>query len=105
MELRTTRRARVRGVADHDRPATEPRVVDQQPLDPRVRGGTGMLRWTVPAIPRRVVTGHDERGVSVFAVDGAVPVVRTAPDGALFCEIWATGAMPARSRRPSPTRP
>jgi hypothetical protein len=49
----------------------------------------------MPAIPRRVVTGHDERGVSVFAADGPVPVVRTAPDGALFCEIWSTGAMPA----------
>ena len=47
----------------------------------------------MPAIPRRVVTGHDERGVSVFAADGPVPVVRTAPDGALFCEIWATGSM------------
>jgi quercetin dioxygenase-like cupin family protein len=41
------------------------------------------------------VTGHDERGVSVFASDGPVPVVRTAPDGALFYEIWGTGAMPA----------
>ena len=45
----------------------------------------------MPAIPRRVVTGHDERGVSVFAADGPVPVVRTAPDGALFCEIWSSG--------------
>ena len=46
-------------------------------------------------IPRRVVTGHDERGVSVFVSDGPVPVVRTAPDGAYFCEIWSTEAMPA----------
>ena len=45
--------------------------------------------------PRRVVTGHDEGGTSVFTADGPVPVVRTAPDGALFCEIWATSAMPA----------
>lgn len=50
----------------------------------------------MPAIPRRVVTGHDERGVSVFASDGPVPIVRTAPDGALFCEIWSTDAMPAQ---------
>jgi quercetin dioxygenase-like cupin family protein len=49
----------------------------------------------MPTIPRRVVTGHDERGVSVFVSDGPVPVVRTAPDGAYFCEIWSTGAMPA----------
>jgi quercetin dioxygenase-like cupin family protein len=57
------------------------------------------------SIPRRVVTGHDERGVSVFAADGLVPVVRTAPDGALFCEIWATSAMPApvAAAEPDPT--
>jgi quercetin dioxygenase-like cupin family protein len=48
----------------------------------------------MPPIPRRVVTGHDERGVSVFASDGPVPVVRTAPDGALFYEVWGTDAMP-----------
>jgi quercetin dioxygenase-like cupin family protein len=46
-------------------------------------------------IPRRVVTGHDEHGVSVFAADGPVPVVRTAPDGALFYEIWGTDSAPA----------
>ena len=44
----------------------------------------------MPTIPRRVVTGHDRRGVSVFADDGPVPVVRTAPDGAHFYEIWGT---------------
>ena len=49
----------------------------------------------MPSIPRRVVTGHDEHGVSVFATDGPVPVVRTAPDGALFYEVWGTDAMPA----------
>jgi quercetin dioxygenase-like cupin family protein len=49
----------------------------------------------MPTIPRRVVTGHDEGGVSVFTADGPVPVVRTAPDGALFYEVWATGATPA----------
>jgi quercetin dioxygenase-like cupin family protein len=45
--------------------------------------------------PRRVVTGHDSRGVSVFASEGPVPVVGTAPDGALFYEIWGTDASPA----------
>jgi len=49
----------------------------------------------MPAIPRRIVTGHDDTGVSVFASDGPVPVVRTAPDGALFYEVWSTDAMPA----------
>jgi quercetin dioxygenase-like cupin family protein len=59
----------------------------------------------MPTTPRRVVTGHDERGVSVFADDGPVPVVRTAPDGALFYEVWATGAMPApiAAAEPDPT--
>jgi len=59
----------------------------------------------MPSIPRRVVTGHDERGVSVFAFDEAVPVVRTAPDGALFYEIWGTNAMPAPigAAEPDPT--
>jgi quercetin dioxygenase-like cupin family protein len=59
----------------------------------------------MPSIPRRVVTGHDDRGVSVFADEGPVPVVRTAPDGALFYEIWSTGAMPAPigAAEPDPT--
>jgi quercetin dioxygenase-like cupin family protein len=46
-------------------------------------------------VPRRVVTGHDELGVSVFAADGPVPEARVAPDGALFYEIWSTAAVPA----------
>jgi quercetin dioxygenase-like cupin family protein len=46
-------------------------------------------------VPRRVVTGHDERGRSVFADDGPPPVIRTAPDGALFYEIWGTAGAPA----------
>ena len=59
----------------------------------------------MPTIPRRVVTGHDQRGVSVFAADGPVPVVRAAPDGALFYEVWATDAMPAAigPAEPDPT--
>jgi quercetin dioxygenase-like cupin family protein len=59
----------------------------------------------VNAIPRRVVTGHDDRGISVFLSDGRVPVVRTAPDGASFFEIWNTDAMPApiTPAEPDPT--
>lgn len=49
----------------------------------------------MPNVPRRVVTGHDERGISVFTHDGPPPVVRTAPDGAYFYELWGTDAMPA----------
>jgi quercetin dioxygenase-like cupin family protein len=51
--------------------------------------------FSMDRVPRRVVTGHDPHGVSVFASDGPVPAARTAPDGALFYEIWATGATPA----------
>jgi quercetin dioxygenase-like cupin family protein len=59
----------------------------------------------MPMVPRRVVTGHDERGVSVFLHDGPPPVVRTAPDGAYFYEIWGTAAMPApiAAAEPDPT--
>lgn len=59
----------------------------------------------MPTVPRRVVTGHDARGVSVFASDGPVPTVRTAPDGAYFFEIWGTPAAPAPvgAAEPDPT--
>jgi quercetin dioxygenase-like cupin family protein len=46
-------------------------------------------------MPRRVVTGHDKTGKSVFVADGAAPVARTAPDGAGFFEIWSTSGAPA----------
>jgi quercetin dioxygenase-like cupin family protein len=49
------------------------------------------MTWT----PRRVVTGHDDHGKSVFLSDGAPPVARTAPDGAGFFEMWSTAAVPA----------
>ena len=46
-------------------------------------------------VPRRVVTGHDESGKSIFLEDGKVPVVRHLPgEGVGFYEIWNTGAMP-----------
>jgi quercetin dioxygenase-like cupin family protein len=45
--------------------------------------------------PRRVVTGHDADGKSVFVLDGAPPVARTAPDGAGFYELWSTAPAPA----------
>ena len=59
----------------------------------------------MPTVPRRVVTGHDRHGVSVFLEDGPPPVVRTAPDGALFYEIWGTGSSPApiSAAEPGPT--
>jgi quercetin dioxygenase-like cupin family protein len=59
----------------------------------------------MPTVPRRVVTGHDQHGVSVFLQDGPPPVVRAAPDGALFYEIWGTDATPApvSAAEPDPT--
>jgi quercetin dioxygenase-like cupin family protein len=49
----------------------------------------------MPTIPRRVVTGHDGRGRSVFTSDAPVPAAGAAPSGTLFYELWATGATPA----------
>jgi quercetin dioxygenase-like cupin family protein len=47
-------------------------------------------------LPRRVVTGHDARGMSIVVSDGRPPVVHDTPDGvARFAEIWRTDAMPA----------
>src|SRR5580698_1046130 len=47
-------------------------------------------------MPRRVVTGHDQAGKSVFLSDGPPPVSRKAPDGANFHELWSTSAAPAQ---------
>jgi quercetin dioxygenase-like cupin family protein len=47
-------------------------------------------------IPRRVVTGHDEAGRSVFLSDGPAPQVRDqSRPGVLFYEVWSTSAEPA----------
>lgn len=52
---------------------------------------------------RRVVTGHDAQGRSVFQEDGAVPRVQRigGPTGPLFFEVWNTGAAPAPIDRAS----
>ena len=49
----------------------------------------------MPTTPRRVVTGHDASGTSVFASDGPVPAAHTTPGGTLFYELWSTDATPA----------
>jgi quercetin dioxygenase-like cupin family protein len=49
----------------------------------------------MPTYPRRVVTGHDARGVSVFASDGPVPGTPFAPGGTVFYQLWNTDATPA----------
>jgi quercetin dioxygenase-like cupin family protein len=47
-------------------------------------------------VPRRIVTGHDARGVSVVVSDGPVPVSRELPDdGVFFHEVWSTDTAPA----------
>ena len=57
-------------------------------------------------IPRRVVTGHNQNGVSVVISDGPVPVHRVMPqDGVGFYEIWQTDAMPAPVLPVEPSEP
>jgi mannose-6-phosphate isomerase-like protein (cupin superfamily) len=47
-------------------------------------------------VPRRIVTGHDDTGVSVVVSDGPVPVTREIPDdGVAFHEVWVTDTAPA----------
>ena len=60
------------------------------------------MTWT----PRRVVTGHDEHGKSVFVSDGVPPVAtRRDEEHVAFFEIWNTSAMPApiAANEPEPT--
>ena len=59
------------------------------------------MTWT----PRRVVTGHDRTGKSVFLSDGPPPVIRTAAEGTAFVELWSTDAAPAplAPSEPEPT--
>lgn len=47
---------------------------------------------------RRVVTGHDERGRAIIAMDGTPPTVIpfVAVPGTTFYEIWRTDSTPAR---------
>ena len=55
---------------------------------------------------RRVVTGHDDRGRAVVALDGAPPnafELKAVP-GTVFHEIWSTDSSPARiDNGPDPT--
>jgi len=57
-------------------------------------------------VPRRVVTGHDTDGKSIFLEDGQIPVVRSLPsEGVGFYEIWNTDAMPAPVSAAEPNEP
>lgn len=48
---------------------------------------------------RRVVTGHNSQGKSVFIMDGAAPhVYQRSPGSTLVTELWDTSATPASNR-------
>lgn len=57
------------------------------------------------AIPRRVVTGHDAAGRSVFASDGPTPASTAVGDGVAFHELWNTAGAPTpiTASEPEPT--
>jgi len=59
-----------------------------------------------PAVtaPRRVVTGHDQRGRSVVVADGPAPTRHEVP-GATFHELWNTTAAPAPITPREPREP
>ena len=53
----------------------------------------------MPKPIRRVVTGHNAAGRSVFVVDAAAPhVYNRGPGSAVVTELWETRAMPADNR-------
>jgi mannose-6-phosphate isomerase-like protein (cupin superfamily) len=55
---------------------------------------------------RRIVTGHDENGKSIFLSDGAAPQLHHRTEGAVqFHEIWNTSATPASIYPVEPREP
>jgi hypothetical protein len=53
----------------------------------------------MPKPIRRVVTGHDAAGHSVFVMDAAAPhVYRRSPGSAVVTELWETRSAPADNR-------
>jgi hypothetical protein len=53
----------------------------------------------MPKPIRRVVTGHDAAGRSVFVMDGAAPhVYQRSPGSAVVTELWETRSTPADNR-------
>jgi mannose-6-phosphate isomerase-like protein (cupin superfamily) len=53
----------------------------------------------MPKPIRRVVTGHNAAGKSVFVMDGAAPhVYSRSPGSAVVTELWETRAAPADNR-------
>jgi mannose-6-phosphate isomerase-like protein (cupin superfamily) len=50
----------------------------------------------MPRVPRRVVTGHNAEGKSIFIADAPTPhVFQRSPGSAIVMEMWETDATPA----------
>jgi hypothetical protein len=53
----------------------------------------------MPKVPRRVVTGHNAEGKSIFITDAATPhVFQRSPGSAVVMELWETNGTPADNR-------
>ena len=53
----------------------------------------------MPRVPRRVVTGHNADGKSIFITDDATPhVFQRSPGSAIVMELWETHSTPADNR-------
>jgi mannose-6-phosphate isomerase-like protein (cupin superfamily) len=50
----------------------------------------------MPRVPRRVVTGHNAEGKSIFVADAPTPhVYQRSPGSAVVMELWETASTPA----------
>lgn len=53
----------------------------------------------MPRVPRRVVTGHNAEGKSIFIEDAPTPhVFQRAPGSAVVMELWESASTPADNR-------
>ena len=53
----------------------------------------------MPRVPRRVVTGHNADGKSIFITDGPTRhVFQRSPGSAIVMELWETRSSPADNR-------
>jgi quercetin dioxygenase-like cupin family protein len=57
------------------------------------------------SVPRRIVTGHDDRGRSVVLADAPTPTTAALENGAAFHEIGATSDTPAPIAASESTEP
>src|SRR5882724_5234516 len=77
------------------------RLISRAPTCPTA-ASIHRLKSSEPFMPkpiRRVVTGHDAAGRSVFVMDAAAPhVYRRSPGSAVVTELWETRSAPADNR-------